>query len=128
MILYSPSIVAPATVPTMASQIDLAPTIMRSLGLDDGGRFFGQDLLGPAVRERAWLGNYQEIGHADTGRERRWRPGGAFTGAAHRPSTAIDPDGSERPGSRSKRGKPSRRSPDYQLAETTSLQSRALPG
>ncbi|RPH62844.1 MAG: LTA synthase family protein, partial [Burkholderiales bacterium] len=61
-IFYSPKHLASATVPTLASQIDLAPTIMGWLGLDDGGRFFGQDLFGPAVSERAWIANYQEIG------------------------------------------------------------------
>ncbi|MCO5107626.1 MAG: LTA synthase family protein [Burkholderiaceae bacterium] len=61
-IFYSPKHLAPGTVSTLASQIDLPPTIVGWLGLDDGGRFFGQNLFGATVRERAFLGNYQEIG------------------------------------------------------------------
>jgi hypothetical protein len=61
-ILYSPKHLAAGEVSTLSSQIDLAPTIMGRLGLDDDGRFFGQDLFGPQVRERAWIANYQEIG------------------------------------------------------------------
>ena len=61
-ILYSPKHLAAAEVSTLSSQIDLAPTIMGRLDLDDGGRFFGQDLFGAHVRERAWIANYQEIG------------------------------------------------------------------
>jgi len=58
-ILYSPKHLAAAEVSTLSSQIDLAPTIMGRLDLDDGGRFFGQDLFGAHVRERAWIANYQ---------------------------------------------------------------------
>src|SRR5690606_34907012 len=50
-------------------QIDRAPTIVGRLGLDDGGRFFGQDLFGPQVRERAWIANYQEIGMLTPGED-----------------------------------------------------------
>jgi len=68
-ILYSPKHLAAGRVTTLASQIDLAPTIVGRLGLDDGGRFFGQDLFGPQVRERAWIANYQEIGMLTPGED-----------------------------------------------------------
>ncbi len=94
-IFYSPKHLAPATVASMASQIDLAPTIMRSLGLDDGGRFFGQDLFGPTVRERAWLGNYQEIGMLTPG-ENGARDLVVLSPVRRIAQYRIDPDGSER--------------------------------
>jgi hypothetical protein len=53
----------------LASQIDLVPTIVGRLGLDEATEFFGQDLLGTTVRERAYLGNYQEIGLLTPGRD-----------------------------------------------------------
>ncbi len=68
-LLYAPAHIAPGRVSTLASQIDLVPTILGRLGLDGAERFFGQDLLGPAVRERAYLANYQEIGLLTPGRD-----------------------------------------------------------
>jgi len=61
-IFYAPAHLAPRTVGHLASQIDLVPTMLAWLGIDDGGRFVGQDLLGEQVEQRAFLGNYQEIG------------------------------------------------------------------
>ncbi len=61
-IFYAPKFVAPSRTDGLASQIDLPPTILARLGIDDGGRFFGQDLLSPDAQQRAWLGNYQEVG------------------------------------------------------------------
>jgi hypothetical protein len=68
-ILYAPGHIAPGRMSTLASQIDLVPTILGRLGFDDARRFFGQDLLGATVRERAYLGNYQEIGLLTPGRD-----------------------------------------------------------
>ena len=61
-ILYAPRYLAAQRVDRLSSQIDLVPTIVAWLGFDDHGRFFGQDLFGPAPRARAYLGNYQEVG------------------------------------------------------------------
>ena len=61
-IFYAPKFVSPSRIDALASQIDLPPTILARLGIDDGGRFFGQDLLSPGAQPRAWLGNYQEVG------------------------------------------------------------------
>ena len=61
-IFYGPKFFEPRRVETMASQIDLAPTLAKWLGADDGGRFLGQDLFAPNPARRAWLGNYQQVG------------------------------------------------------------------
>ncbi|HEY0878932.1 MAG TPA: LTA synthase family protein, partial [Zeimonas sp.] len=61
-ILYWPGHLAPREISALSSQIDLPPTITALLGIDEGGRFFGQDRLVPRPQERAFLGNYQEIG------------------------------------------------------------------
>jgi phosphoglycerol transferase MdoB-like AlkP superfamily enzyme len=61
-ILFAPRFIEPGVHDRMASQIDLVPTLLAWLGIDDHGRFFGEDLFSPDARERAWLGNYQEVG------------------------------------------------------------------
>jgi len=61
-ILYWPGHLAPREVAALSSQIDLPPTIAALLGVPDGGRFFGQDRLLADPQQRAFLGNYQEIG------------------------------------------------------------------
>ncbi|MCM5569326.1 LTA synthase family protein [Burkholderiaceae bacterium FT117] len=66
-IFYAPRYLQPAVHDRMASQIDLVPTLLSWLGFDDHGRFFGQDLLSPDAVERAWLGNYQEVGRLTPG-------------------------------------------------------------
>ena len=94
-IFYAPGYLPAATVSTMASQIDLAPTIMAWLGLDDGGRFLGQDLFGPAVRERAWIANYQEIGLLTPG-EQGSRDLVVLSPMRRVVQFRVDPDGVER--------------------------------
>lgn len=61
-ILYAPKYLAPREITALSSQIDLPPTITAWLGIDDGGRFFGLDRFVAQPVERAFLGNYQEIG------------------------------------------------------------------
>jgi len=67
-ILYWPGHLAPRGISALSSQIDLPPTIAALLGIDDGGRFFGQDRFVAHPLERAFLGNYQEIGVLTPGR------------------------------------------------------------
>ncbi|MCZ7558750.1 MAG: sulfatase-like hydrolase/transferase [Burkholderiaceae bacterium] len=94
-IFYAPKYLPAATVSTMASQIDLAPTIMAWLGLDDEGRFLGQNLFGPAVRERAWIANYQEIGLLTPG-EQGSRDLVVLSPMRRIAQFRVDPDGVER--------------------------------
>ncbi|MFZ5510280.1 MAG: LTA synthase family protein [Pseudomonadota bacterium] len=67
-IVYAPHMISPRRVDRLASQIDLAPTLLALLGIDDGGRFLGRDILTtPAAEERAFLSNYQELGYLKDG-------------------------------------------------------------
>jgi len=63
LIFYSPSHLQPADVPTLCSQIDVAPTLFALLGWSYDSLFFGRDILAMAPDEgRAWAGNYQKLG------------------------------------------------------------------
>ncbi len=63
MIVWSPRHVAPARIDTVASQIDVAPTILGLLGFGYRSRFFGNDILRDgAAHPRALMANYQTVG------------------------------------------------------------------
>ncbi|MGK2913297.1 MAG: LTA synthase family protein [Porticoccaceae bacterium] len=50
-------------VDTVASQIDVAPTVLALLHMDYGSAFFGKDILAmPATDGRALISNYQSLG------------------------------------------------------------------
>ena len=67
MLVYAPGIVEPGTVDTLASQIDVAPTLFGMLGWSYDSEFFGKDLSKVARDEgRALIGTYQSIGLLDT--------------------------------------------------------------
>lgn len=64
LIVYAPGLVAPGVVDTLASQIDLAPTLFGLLHWDYESRFFGKDVL--AMRpddERAFVSTYESLGY-----------------------------------------------------------------
>ncbi len=63
-IIYAPKIVSPRKVDTLASQIDLVPTLLAMLGLQDAGHFVGRDILSVKPEEgRALLSTYQNLGY-----------------------------------------------------------------
>ncbi len=63
LIIYAPAHVKPDRVSTVASQIDVAPTVLGLLGVSYTSRFFGQDILVEGQRNpRAFLANYQTVG------------------------------------------------------------------
>lgn len=63
-IVYAPGKVPAKKIDRLASQIDLAPTLLAMLGLDAGNRFLGRNILTtPASDERAFISNYQELGY-----------------------------------------------------------------
>lgn len=63
LILYAPEHIAPQRIDTLASQIDLAPTLLGLLNFRYASRFFGADLTRlPPERGRALIGNYQYLG------------------------------------------------------------------
>ncbi len=67
MLVYAPGIVEPGTVDTLASQIDVAPTLFGMLGWSYESEFFGKDLFKVTRNEgRALIGTYQSIGLLNT--------------------------------------------------------------
>ena len=61
LIVYAPSLAAPARVDTLCSQIDVAPTLLGLLGWTYRCPFYGQDILADPP-DRAFIANYQKIG------------------------------------------------------------------
>jgi phosphoglycerol transferase MdoB-like AlkP superfamily enzyme len=63
LIVYSPKHIQPARVDTMASQIDVGPTLLALLNVSYRSKFFGHDILTEGARQpRALLANYQTVG------------------------------------------------------------------
>ena len=63
LIVYAPKIIKPRTVSKLASQIDTIPTLFGMLGIGYKARFYGNDILSPNFKERAFIGNYQKLGY-----------------------------------------------------------------
>jgi phosphoglycerol transferase MdoB-like AlkP superfamily enzyme len=61
-VIYGPDIVKTQVVDRLASQIDVAPTILDVLGFSYKNHFFGKSLLQPGV-PRAFLATYQSLGY-----------------------------------------------------------------
>jgi len=66
LFVYAPKLIAPREVSTVASQIDIAPTLLGLLNLDYVSTFFGRNILrDDAQPGRALIGNYQHLGLFD---------------------------------------------------------------
>jgi phosphoglycerol transferase MdoB-like AlkP superfamily enzyme len=65
--IYAPGLVAPGEYPGLASQVDIAPTLLGMLHMDYASSAFGKDLLQDDHPERALLGNYQNLGYLHNG-------------------------------------------------------------
>ncbi len=64
LILYAPALLPPGRVDRLASQIDIPPTLLDSMGLPGDDHFFGNSLFeGKPSIERAFISNYQELGY-----------------------------------------------------------------
>jgi phosphoglycerol transferase MdoB-like AlkP superfamily enzyme len=75
MIVYAPGRIAAGRVDTIASQIDVAPTLLALLNFSYDSRFFGQDILSDGrAHQRAFLSNYQTVGYYERGRVVELRP------------------------------------------------------
>ena len=62
-ILYGPKFFQPEKVDTLCSQIDLAPTLLASLGWEYSSPFFGTNARElPSDQGRAWISTYQLLG------------------------------------------------------------------
>jgi phosphoglycerol transferase MdoB-like AlkP superfamily enzyme len=80
LIIYAPGRIAPARIDTLASQIDVAPTLLALLDFSYRSHFFGQDIVAEGPRHpRAFLANYQTVGYLEDGvlvelrPQQRWR-------------------------------------------------------
>ncbi len=62
MMIYSPHNIKPLEYTKLASQIDLAPTLLGILNFSYNSRFYGVDLLRNNLTPRAFIGNYQKLG------------------------------------------------------------------
>lgn len=63
MWVYSPSLITPQTIDTLASQIDIAPTIFGLLNMTYESWSFGKDILRMNKNdERVLIGTYQKLG------------------------------------------------------------------
>ena len=66
LFIYAPGLIAPREFATVASQIDIAPTLLGLLNIDYDSTFFGRNLLrADAAPGRALIGNYQHLGLFD---------------------------------------------------------------
>jgi phosphoglycerol transferase MdoB-like AlkP superfamily enzyme len=69
LIVYSPSHVAPRRVDSIASQIDVAPTVLGLLNFNYTSRFIGRDILDEdAGHPRAFISTYEKLGYIEDGR------------------------------------------------------------
>jgi len=65
MWIYAPKLVSPQDYGRLASQIDVAPTLLGLLNMDYLSSAFGEDLLDGQARQRALVGNYQYLGYLE---------------------------------------------------------------
>ena len=66
LFIYAPGLIQAREVPIVASQIDLAPTLLGLLNFDYTSTFFGRNILREdAPAGRALIGNYQHLGLFD---------------------------------------------------------------
>ena len=67
LIFYAPDLLTPGTYDRLASQMDIAPTLMQVLGLSSQG-FYGESLFAAQLGEpRAFISNYQDLGYYKRG-------------------------------------------------------------
>jgi phosphoglycerol transferase MdoB-like AlkP superfamily enzyme len=68
LILYAPKLVAPGVIERVASQIDIAPSLIDVLQVDGDDHFFGRSVFElPQPPERAFVSNYQSLGYLKSG-------------------------------------------------------------
>jgi len=61
--IYAPGFIEPEVVDKLCSQIDIMPTLFSILGFSYDSRFFGQDILAPEYKQRAFMATYQDLGY-----------------------------------------------------------------
>lgn len=61
LLIYAPQLIKPGQIDRLASQMDVAPTLLGLLHFSYRSKFFGQDIV-QMETGRALLGNYQKVG------------------------------------------------------------------
>ncbi|MBL3285038.1 Lipoteichoic acid synthase family protein [Rickettsiales endosymbiont of Paramecium tredecaurelia] len=61
MIIYAPKLLKPKAIESLASQIDLAPTLLALMKIDYSSSFFGSDVIN-FPKNRAFISTYQLLG------------------------------------------------------------------
>ncbi|WP_298830313.1 LTA synthase family protein [uncultured Piscinibacter sp.] len=74
MVVYAPGKVMPRSVDALASQIDVAPTVLGLLNLGYVSEFFGRDVLRDNVQPSLFMANYQTVGFVGEGVQVELRP------------------------------------------------------
>lgn len=67
LLFYGPGIIKPGVNSTLASQVDLGPTLFGLLKWQYHSKFFGKDILAADFTPRAFIGNYQRLGYLEDG-------------------------------------------------------------
>jgi phosphoglycerol transferase MdoB-like AlkP superfamily enzyme len=62
LFVYAPKLIPPRRVDTLASQIDLMPTLLGMFNWNYESKFFGRDILAKGFIPRALIGTYQKLG------------------------------------------------------------------
>ena len=62
-LFYAPGFIEPGYVDKVCSQIDLMPTLFSLLHFSYESGFYGQDILAPGFKERAFMATYQDLGY-----------------------------------------------------------------
>lgn len=65
--IYAPGRIEPQSIDKFCSQIDLMPTLFALLGFEYDSYFFGNNILSPDFRERAFLATYEDLGYLEDG-------------------------------------------------------------
>jgi phosphoglycerol transferase MdoB-like AlkP superfamily enzyme len=69
LLIYSPSHFSPQRIDKLASQIDIAPTVLGLLNFSYKTKFFGKDIFKmQPEQERALIGTYQKLGYVKNDR------------------------------------------------------------
>lgn len=66
LIIYAPKIVKPKKIDSLASQIDIAPTVFSLMGFNYYSKFFGKDIIKDNPN-RAFISTYQSLGYIKDG-------------------------------------------------------------
>jgi phosphoglycerol transferase MdoB-like AlkP superfamily enzyme len=64
LLIYAPKIIKPQLITKLASQIDVAPTILGLLNLSYNSKFFGNDLFTKAY-QNAFISTFQKLGYME---------------------------------------------------------------